>query len=105
MKKLLTIVLAVIALFTLVACADQSQTQNAASDNKAAEPAPQAAPAENPPAEKAAESGKKAPVKALVVYFSWSGNTESVAKHIAGAVGADTFQVKAATDYGKDYDE
>ena len=41
--------------------------------------------------------------KALVAYFSWSGNTASVAKAIAGALGADLFEIKTAKPYPTDY--
>ena len=42
--------------------------------------------------------------KALIVYFSWSGNTENVAKNIAEATGFDLFEIKTAKAYPEDYD-
>ena len=50
------------------------------------------------PVAQAAEGGK-----ALVAYFSWSGNTASVAKVIAEALGAELFEIKTAKPYPKDY--
>ena len=42
--------------------------------------------------------------KSLVVYFSWSGNTENVAKSIQTQTGADIFEIVPATPYSDDYD-
>lgn len=50
------------------------------------------------PAAQAAEG------KVLVAYFSWSGNTASVAKVIAEALGAEIFEIKTAKPYPEDYD-
>ncbi len=47
----------------------------------------------------AAESGKT-----LVACFSWSGNTMTVAKTIAEALGVELFEIKTATPYTDDYD-
>lgn len=106
MKKIFAVIIAAVALLTLIACASQTQTQNAVSENKPAEPSPQAAPAEKGQAENTAGAeNKDKPKKALVVYFSWSGNTEGVAKYIAEKTGADVFKVVSATDYGSDYDK
>lgn len=43
--------------------------------------------------------------KALVVYFSWSGNTETMASTIAERVGADLLQLQPAVAYPEDYSE
>ena len=42
--------------------------------------------------------------KSLVVYFSWSGNTENVAKSIQAQTDADIFEIVPATPYSDDYD-
>ena len=42
--------------------------------------------------------------KALIVYFSWSGNTEKLARNIAEATGFDVFEIKTAKPYPEDYD-
>ncbi len=42
--------------------------------------------------------------KALVVYFSWSGNTENVANAIAEQMGADVFEIVPEEAYIDDYD-
>ena len=40
---------------------------------------------------------------ALVIYFSRSGNTETIAGEIASQTGADTFKLEPATAYSTDY--
>ena len=42
--------------------------------------------------------------RALAVYFSWSGNTESVANAIARQTGADVFAIVPEKPYTDDYD-
>ena len=42
--------------------------------------------------------------KSLVVYFSWSGNTENVAKAIQAQTDADLFEIEPETPYTDDYD-
>ena len=53
------------------------------------------------------ESGTETAVagegKALVVYFSWSGNTENVANVIAAQTGADVFEIVPEEAYIDDY--
>lgn len=43
--------------------------------------------------------------KAMIVYFSWSGNTEEVAKEIQKQTNADIFKIIPKTLYTNDYDE
>ncbi|WP_243111259.1 flavodoxin [Acutalibacter sp. 1XD8-33] len=40
----------------------------------------------------------------MVVYFSWSGNTEAVAEAIVQQTGADVFRIQPETPYTDDYD-
>lgn len=42
--------------------------------------------------------------KSLVVYFSWSGNTENVAESIQSQTGSDIFEIVPAVPYSDDYD-
>ena len=42
--------------------------------------------------------------KSLVVYFSWSGNTQNVAEEIQTQTDADIFEIVPATPYSDDYD-
>ncbi len=41
--------------------------------------------------------------KTLVAYFSWSGNTEALAKMIQAGTGADLFRIETAEPYPSDY--
>lgn len=43
-------------------------------------------------------------VNEIVVYFSWSGNTENVAKEIASQTDAAIFEIIPETPYSEDYD-
>lgn len=41
--------------------------------------------------------------KVLVAWFSWSGNTEAAAKHIADKTGADLFRIERVKPYSTEY--
>lgn len=45
------------------------------------------------------------PEKALVVYFSWGGNTRTVANEIAEITGGKVFELQLATPYTRDRDK
>ena len=49
-----------------------------------------------------AEHGREGS-NALIVYFSWSGNTENIASAIAGQTGADVFEIVPEEAYTPDY--
>lgn len=42
-------------------------------------------------------------MKLLICYFSYSGNTEKIAKDLQKKTGADLFQIERETPYSKDY--
>ncbi|WP_051656848.1 flavodoxin [Butyrivibrio sp. AE3004] len=42
-------------------------------------------------------------MKTLVAYFSWSGNTEKIAKRIVAKTGADMFRIERKVPYSEDY--
>ena len=81
MKKIVLATLALIALVTMSVCAaneaDKLQKQGVAAEN----------------------------AKALVVYFSWSGNTKAAGQYIAKKTGADTFEVEREKPYPDKYEE
>lgn len=54
--------------------------------------------AANTGAKKSAGSGK-----ALIIYYSWSGNTRGVAREIARQTGFDSIEVELVTPYSTDY--
>lgn len=43
--------------------------------------------------------------KVLIAYFSWGGNTKSIAEKINAQVGGDMFRIETATPYPEDYNE
>lgn len=43
--------------------------------------------------------------KILIAYFSWSGNTKSIAEKIQTQTGGDMFQIETAVPYPSDYHE
>lgn len=106
MKKLTALLLSVVLVLSLAACGSAnkpapSTTQpetSAPTEQPATEPSENSstAPAESEP-ETQPETGK-----ALVVYYSASGNTERVAKDIAEAAGADLFEIVPTEVYTSD---
>ena len=96
-------------LLSFTACSNTSNREGVStapqSDGPSAGPAESSdapsASAESPvPESEPAETGSDA----LVVYFSWSGNTETVAKSIQSQTGADLFELVPVTPYSEDYD-
>lgn len=106
MKKLTALLLSVVLVLSLAACGSankpaSSTTQpetSAPTEQPATEPSESSstAPAESEP-ETQPETGK-----ALVIYYSASGNTERVAKDIAEAAGADLFEIVPTKVYTSD---
>lgn len=60
---------------------------------------------EIPPArEKPSDTqGKVAGMKPLIVYYSWSGNTRALARHLASATGGTLFELAPKTPYPSAY--
>lgn len=110
MKKLVFILMMFALLFSLAACS--SHTNNKASSSPASQSSESSSPqteesgnsdtsSETPaPESEPTETGSKS----LVVYFSWSGNTENVAKTIQAQTDSDIFEIIPATPYSDDYD-
>lgn len=111
MKKWISMLLLCTLLGALTACGsdgakdpEKEPSQTDASGQEAEDTKEPAAEAAEP------ESGEESPSdgdgkKALVAYFSWSGNTENVANSIAARTGADIFKIVPAEPYIDDYDE
>jgi flavodoxin len=88
MKKLLTIILSAFMLLTLGACG------NSGSDSTSAKQTP----SETVNTTSVSDNGKT-----LVIYFSHSGNTRSVAEKIADKTDADLFEIVTVREYSSDY--
>ena len=104
MKKLFAVLLTLFALFTLAACGTTG-AQDASTPNDNQTPstsAPNATPSDALSDESSTEPVKTG-AKSLVVYFSWSGNTENVAKSIQSQTGSDIFGIVPKTPYSTDY--
>lgn len=91
MKRLLSFFAAAGMLLSLAACGNSNRSE---SENAAREPdaAPTVQPAE-------AEPDGEGTGGVLVVYYSATGNTETVAGYIADALGGDTFEIVPAEPY------
>ena len=68
------------------------------------EQAAQAQQADTTSSDPAPAAESEAAGKALIVYFSWSGNTENVAAEIRTRTGADIFEIVPREAYTEDYD-
>ena len=114
MKKILSLITVFTLLFCLAACSSNNNptdnTPSSSGEVQSSSDSSQTKPddSQNPsssseessdPADEPTETGSKA----LVVYFSHSGNTESVAKEIQSQTGADIFEIVPATPYTTDY--
>lgn len=103
MKKLISVFTVITLMLTFAACSNntnhddsspaqqQSDTQNTVPDEESDEI-------------NDASASTETDSKSLVVYFSWSGNTENVAKSIQSQTDSDIFEIIPATSYSDDYD-
>lgn len=125
MKKLLFLMMILTVGFTISACGDGNSLQEEASEDGSTAAVSQedgsaaavsqeedstAAEESTDASENTSQTGENVPTtdgdgsSALVAYFSWSGNTESVAKEIQAQTGADIFRIVPAEPYTDDYD-
>lgn len=120
MKKIFTLLLAVIMLFSLAACsggnsetesnsmADSSQDMSEESsvpNTDIPDEAPETEPSENSePEAEASENPDPEPEgsKILVAYFSATGNTEGIAQKLAEGLEADLYEIVPETPYTSD---
>ena len=116
-KRILAALLAALTLFSLTACASR-QAQTAAPAQTTQQPTQPETPDTTEPEAPAQDVEETQPVevptveqpeetsseggRTLVVYYSASGNTATVAGYIADALGADTFELVPETPYSSD---
>ncbi|MCD8214309.1 MAG: NAD(P)H-dependent oxidoreductase [Clostridiales bacterium] len=105
-KNILVFILYCSVLFSLTACGSNSESEIGSADiSSENETVPES---EAYTAEASSENETAEPVEtgseSLVVYFSWSGNTETIANEIAVQTGADIFELVPVTPYSDDYD-
>lgn len=101
MKKLLTFIVSSALALSLVACSSQSTVE----ESVTAAAAETEISADTNASEEITAQEEISEGSVLVAYFSWSGNTEQMARIITGETGADLFEIVPATPYTDDYDE
>lgn len=91
-KKVIGLLMAATMVCSLAAC-DQTQEENSEQATTSEPAAPES------------ETTGNGDGSTLVVYFSWSGNTEEMASYIAEQVGGDLYEIEPETPYPTDYEE
>lgn len=117
MKKFFSMLLTFTILFTMAACGASGEQRETSAPSAAAgsrpvetpPPASSAQPEKTPDSnESSADASAETPVeeskKTLIAYFSWSGNTETLAGMIQEATGGDLFAIETEIPYSDDYD-
>jgi flavodoxin/predicted small lipoprotein YifL len=99
MKKILTLLLSVLMIFSLTSCGNSNATnsspkQTASTSNDKNTSVASSAKVSN-------NSGKKI----LIAYFSHTGNTQKAANQIHELVGGDIVEIKTETPYPTDYNK
>lgn len=103
MKKLVSIFMVFTLLLSFAACS--SNTKNEESSSPTQQLSDQSStPTEESNSQNDFSTPTETGSKSLVVYFSWSGNTENVAKSIQSQTDSDIFEIVPATPYSDDYD-
>ena len=104
MKKLLSLVLCTMLLFSLAACTGNntgtSVREGSSVPSESSESVGDTANFSEPSEEPVSNTGD-----ILVAYFSWSGNTETMANLIQQETGGDLFEITPAAPYTNDYNE
>ena len=108
LKKLLSVMLVGTAVCSLAACSGGTGTEEQTETQ--AEESTETQTEENADAGETADIAEGTDAAAgegtaLIAYFSWSGNTETVAQEIQAQTGADLFEIVPAEPYTDDYDE
>lgn len=99
MKKLLSVFIIFALLLVLSACGNTASNNDTSAELQQTEATNEEVETQNS-VQEPTETGSKS----LVVYFSWSGNTRSVAGSIASRTNSDVFEIVPAEPYSDDYD-
>lgn len=99
MKKVYQCLIAGVLAFIMTACATTDNNNDDPTQNETNQQTQQPTQEQTPEAQ-----GNEEDKKSLVVYFSYSGNTEKIANLIAQETAADTFEIVPVNAYPADYD-
>lgn len=105
MKKIFSILMVFTLMFSLAACSSNTnEEETSSSTQESSSQSSVITEEQNTSSESTGEPTDETGTKSLVVYFSWSGNTENVAKSIQSQTDSDIFEIVPATPYSDDYD-
>lgn len=103
MKKLCSFLMIFTMLLAGTACSSNTTNREVPS-TEPQENTPSPVSTENPENQEVSSETPEGISKSLVVYFSWSGNTQNVAESIQNQTDADIFEIIPQTPYSDDYD-
>lgn len=103
MRKIMSIFMMFTLLFSLAACSNNTNNEESSSTTQVLSNQT-SAPLEESNSQNDSSQPTETDTKSLVVYFSWSGNTENVAKSIQSQTDSDIFEIIPETPYSDDYD-
>ena len=102
MKRIIAILLSVMLVISLAACAGSNTNETAAEKTDSnTEQAQTATTSDNTADNNTASSGGKT----LIVYFSWSNNTDTMANYIHDRIGGDMERIEPVEAYPENYEE
>ena len=103
MKKIYSLIIAFNLLLTFTACSNNTNDESSSSAQQQSG-TPDSISADKSDNQNDSSTPAVTGSKSLVIYFSWSGNTENVAKSIQSQTDSDIFEIVPATPYSDDYD-
>lgn len=104
MKKVFSILMVFTLIFSLAACSNANNEELSSSTQESSSQSSVITEEQNTSSKSTGEPTDGTDTKSLVVYFSWSGNTENVANSIQSQTNSDIFEIVPATPYSDDYD-
>lgn len=110
MKKIFSILIVLTLLFSLAACSSNTNSEESSSttpqNSETSSTSTEESNNQNSSSETTVPNSEPdgTESKSLVVYFSWSGNTQNVAEAIQEQTGSDIFEIVPSTPYSDDYD-